>query len=129
MYFLSVFQDQREIVMRRPFSDFAEAIAACGDYYEPRAAGASLQFSVEVTGKIFRRATAQLTRPEDVPSEQANSPMAWRAAKQSNAFRFDYSYHFLVESDAGIEQAEQWLCDEEADAEYQHPSYSGLKVR
>jgi len=117
MYFLSVFQNQREIARRRPFSDFAEAIAACGEYYEPRAAGAVLQFSVQVTGKIFRRATAQLTRPEDVPAEQANSPVAWRAAKQSNAFRFEYSYAFLVESDAGIEQAEQWLRDEKADAE------------
>lgn len=117
MYFLSVFQDQREIVVRRPFSDFAEAIAACGEYYEPRAVGAVLEFSVEVTGKIFRRAIAQLTRPEDVPSEQANSPVGWRAAKQSNAFRFDFSYTFLVESDAGIEQAEEWLRDKEADAE------------
>jgi len=117
MYFLSVFQDKREIVARRPFADFADAVAACGDYYEPRTLGAVLEFNVQVTGKIFRRATAQLARPEDVPFEYADSPVAWRAAKQSNAFRFDHSYHFLVESEAGIEQTEQWQRDDEADAE------------
>jgi len=117
MYFLSVFQGQREIVVRRPFADFADAIAACGDYYEPRALGAVLEFNVQVSGKIFRRATAQLTRPEDVAPEKSNSPVAWRAAKQSNAFRFDHSYRFLVESDAGIEQAERWQRDDEEDTE------------
>lgn len=117
MYFLTVLEDQRVVVLKRPYADFADAVAACGDYYEPRAVGAVLEFNVEVTSKIFRRATAQLTRPEDVSQEHANSPVAWRAAKQSNAFQFDSSYSFLVESEAGIEQAAQWQREDDSDSE------------
>lgn len=114
-YFLSVFEGERDIVHRRPFEDFSEAVAACSDYYEPRAAGAVLEFTVQVIGKVVRRATAQLTRPDDVRPEHANSPVSWRAAKDSNAFNFGHSYVFLIETELGMEQAEQWKRDDESE--------------
>lgn len=114
MYFLTVIQSNVEIIRRRPFDDFAEAVAACGVYYELRAKGARLQFNVEA-GKVFLRAYAALTRPQDVAGEHANSPVAWRAAKQSNAFFHEHSYRFLIESKAGIEEAEQYQREDEVD--------------
>jgi hypothetical protein len=114
-YFLSVFEDERDVVYRRPFKDFSEAVAACSDYYEPRTTGAVLEFTVQVIGKVVRRAIAQLTRPEDVRPEHKNSPVSWRAAKDSNAFSFGHSYVFLIETDLGIEQTEQWKREDESE--------------
>jgi len=117
MYFLSVYRGpalEELIECRRQFRDFAEAVAACGEYYEPRAQGAVLEFTAAVTGKVLRRANAQLMRPEDVPHD-APDARRWSAAKQSNAFRYGHSYHFTVETEAGIEQAEQWRREDEKD--------------
>ena len=112
MYFLSVFSRGTAIVERVPYTDFADAIAACGEYYEPRSRGAVLRFESIVTGKRFMRAYSSLTRPEDLEAS-ADERLRHRAAKDSNAFLYSKSYNFLIESDAGVAEAERFN-DEDA---------------
>lgn len=106
MYFLSVFSRGVAIVERVPYTDFADAIAACGEYYEPRSVGAVLSFDSVVTGKRFMRAYSSLTRPDDLDNS-AEERVRHRAAKDSNAFLYSASYTFLIESEAGVAEAEQ----------------------
>ncbi|WP_432731289.1 hypothetical protein [Variovorax sp. W6] len=115
-YFLSVFSGEEVLREQEEFADFAEAIAACGEYYEPRARGSVLNFTTVVTGKQFMRSYAQLVRIDDLPSDVApGSPQSLAAIKQDNAFSFARSYHFLIESEAGLEQAAQWQREEDED--------------
>lgn len=107
MYFLTVKAGGEIVRDRAPFVDYAEALAACGEYYEPRAAGAALNFTSVVTGKKFMRSYAHLTRLADLGDVSRDSPQAVAAAKLSNAFSFSKSYAFLVESDDGVREAER----------------------
>jgi hypothetical protein len=125
MYFLTVFSGGSVVAERVPYEDYSEAIAACGAYYEPRSPGAVLQFSSVVVGKKFLRSYASLTRVEDLPKDvERSDPRRWRAAKDGNAFLFDNSYHFLVESEAGVEHENQTRVedDEEDDGAGQSAS-------
>jgi len=108
MYLLTVFSNDVKIRERVPYSDFFDAISACGEYYEPRAAGAVLSFTSEVIGKRFMRAYAQLLRMEDVPDgTPGDSPRAVLAKKQGIAFDFARSYTFLIESELGSQEADR----------------------
>ncbi|MDT0140831.1 hypothetical protein [Acidovorax sp. PRC11] len=107
MYFLTVKAGDEIVRDRTPFADYSEALAACGEYYEPRAAGAVLNFTSVVTGKKFMRSYAHLTRLADLGEVSRDSPQAVVAAKQSNAFSFSKSYAFLVESEDGVHEAER----------------------
>ncbi|MBQ0936959.1 hypothetical protein KAK11_16650 [Ideonella paludis] len=108
MYFLTIKAGNEVLRDRAPFTDYADALAACGEYYEPRAVGAALNFTSIVTGKKFMRSYAQLTRLADLADVPRDSPQAVAAAKQSNAFSFSKSYAFLVESAEGVQEAEKW---------------------
>lgn len=103
MYFLTIKAGNEVLRDRAPFTDYADALAARGEYYEPRAVGAALNFTSIVTGKKFMRSYAQLTRLADLAADvPRDSPQAVAAAKQSNAFSFSKSYAFLVESAEGV---------------------------
>lgn len=106
MHFLSVFSADVAIVERVPYADFADAIAACGEYYEPQTRGAVLSFESIVTGKRFLRAYSSLTRPDDLNSSE-DERVRHRAAKDSSAFLYSKSYTFLIESEAGVAEAER----------------------
>lgn len=115
-YFLSVFSGEEVLREQEEFADFAEAVAACGEYYEPRAEGSVLNFTTVVTGKRFMRSYAQLVRIDDLPSDVApGSPQSLAAIKQDNAFSFTRSYHFLIESQAGWETGAQWQREDDQD--------------
>ncbi len=114
MYFLSVSANDELLRERVRFADYAEAVAACGEYYEPRVAGATLNFTTVVTGKKFMRSHAQLVRMADLGSDvPRDSPRAVTAAKQSNAFTFARSYTFLIESEEGVREADRMAQEED----------------
>ena len=114
MYFLSVFSRGIALVERVPYADFAEAIAACGEYYEPRFGGSTLSFDSDVRGKKFLRAFASLTRPEDL-DDKAIQIVRDMASRNSNAFLYSKSYRFLVESEAGVAECERLRAEEAAE--------------
>jgi hypothetical protein len=105
MYFLTIFEGDTPLVERLPFTDFSDAISACGRYYEPRASGAALEFTTVVVRNTLMRAYAELLRAEDLPTTiDANSPRRWKATKDGNAFKFAHSYTFLISTQAGIDE-------------------------
>jgi hypothetical protein len=114
MYFLTVRAGDSVLCDRVPYADYAAAIEACGAYYEPKARGAVMNFTSEAVGKKFMRAYAQLVRLEDLaPDVPRGSPRHDMATKQGNAFAFTKSYTFLIESEAGVEEAERLKREED----------------
>ena len=117
MYFLTVFSGDEKIRNRIPYVDYAEAIAACGDYYEPKALGAQLLFTSVVMQKKFMRAYATLTHISELDDNATDEARAYAIIKQSNAFDFLKSYDFLIESEAGVLQSAEWAKEDEEDEE------------
>jgi hypothetical protein len=113
MYFLTVRAGGEIVRERIPYADYAEAVAACGEFYEPKVAGAVLNFTSVVKGKKFMRSHAQLTRMADLKGVPRNSPQAIAAAKHSNAFSFTKSYTFLIQSEDGVRDAEHRAREDE----------------
>lgn len=107
MYFLTIKSGKDILCNRVQFADYADAMAACGAYYDPRYAGSTLNFTSVVVGKKFLRSYASLTKLEDLRDVPRNSPQAIAAAKQDNAFVFANSYVFLIESDEGVREAQR----------------------
>jgi hypothetical protein len=108
MYLLTVFQGDAPVLERVSFSDFGQAISACGHFYEPKSPGAALQFTTVVVRNTFMRAYAELLRAEDLPEAiEADSPRRWKAIKDGNAFIFAHSYRFLIASQAGMDEIER----------------------
>lgn len=116
MYFLTIRADESVLCDRVPYPDYSDAIEACGEYYEPKARGAVMNFTSEVVGKKFVRAYAQLVRLEDLsPDVQRASPRSIMVTKQNNAFTFSRSYTFLIESELGVQEAERLKREDEAE--------------
>lgn len=114
MYFLTIEVEGAAIVKRAPFDDYAQAIEACGEYYEPRFPGSVLTFSTVVVGKKFMRAYASLTRLDDLAEAvDRSSPQADRAVKDGNAFIYPKSCRCLIESELGVLDLES-MRDEDA---------------
>ena len=108
MYFLTICAAELAIVERAPYSDYSEAINACGEYYEVRFPGSVLEFCSVVSGKRFMRSHASLTRVEDLGDDvDRSSGRGLRAVKDSNAFIYAKSYAFLIESDLGVQEADR----------------------
>ena len=116
MYFLTVKSNDEILLEREPFTDYAEAVAACGKYYEPRFAGSVLSFTTDVSGKQFLRSYAQLTCIDDLGEDVPRDSPRWiAAAKQSNAFTFAKSYVLLIESEEAIREAERMAREDDED--------------
>ncbi|OWQ43761.1 hypothetical protein CDL60_28540 [Roseateles noduli] len=113
IYFLTIKSGDEVLQDRTPFADYAEAIAACGEFYEPKTAGASLEFISVVKGKRFMRSYSHLTRLEDLGEVPAGTQQAIVATKQGNAFKFLKSYTFFIESEEGIADLEKFLNDDD----------------
>jgi hypothetical protein len=61
------------------------------------------------------RSYSHLTRLEDLGDIPAGSHQAIIATKQGNAFRFAKSYAFVIESEEGIADLEEFLNDDDED--------------
>jgi len=114
MYYLSVLKgkDKGEVVASKSFDDFGHAMAACSDYYNPKAHRAVLSFTTEAINGKFARAYAELNRPEDIDIDSTDIDSAdgndeyQCAIKQANVHDYDSSFLFLIESDFGIQDAD-----------------------
>ena len=107
-YHLTVHADGAPLVTREPFDDYARAIGFVSRYYRPRSGRSVLTFDTEVIDGKFARAYKALNVPEALDRTDPDFAALYHiAAKNSNAFDYDRSYRFLVESDFGIDQAER----------------------
>ena len=107
MYYLTVKKNGEYVIRRREFADYSAAIAFTAQFYRPKAPRSVLQFTTEVINGAFARSFAALNRPEDLdPSGPYYTEKRHTAAKQSNAFAYDASYLFVIDSDVGIRDAE-----------------------
>ena len=119
MYFLTIQIGDSVIVERRPYGDYSDAIAACAEHYEPRFPGSVLKFSCEVIGKKFMRSYASLTRLEDLGEDVDRSAgQGFKAVKDGNAFVYPKTCTFLIESELGARETDQFRdVDAKEDAE------------
>jgi hypothetical protein len=107
MYYLSVERSGKEIIRRMGFQDYAEAVNFTAQFYAPKAPRAVLSFVTEVVNGEFARSFAVLTRPDEVAEGEAWFIERRNAAvKQANAFEYDASYQFLIESELGVQDAD-----------------------
>lgn len=119
MYYITVIRNGIDVVVRKPYSDYADAVAAFNDYYKKRFGNATLTFQTEVLNGSFARSYAELNHIEDIKAEkdQITSQLYQmryeEAAKTENSFDYDGRYFFLIESEVGIRDAEAWNSDDE----------------
>ncbi len=125
MYYLTVFENDEEIIWRKEFNDYSKAILYLQQYYKPRneESNAILEFTTVTINGEFASSYTELMRYVDVPKpevfskrQQDETPEERRyvqAVKNSNSFLYDKSYHFLIQSERGIRHHEQWLEDDE----------------
>lgn len=113
-YFLTIRSKTKTICRRKPFSDFSLAIEACADHYEPKAPGSVLQFNTDIVQGKFARAYAELNLSEHLENYQDQiGELRYRnAVKTENSFKYNDSYFFLIESDFGIQDTENFNDDE-----------------
>ncbi len=110
-YFLTVEKRGVELVRRQPFDDYGDAIDFIGRYYKPRSQRSVLNFTTEAINGEFARSYVSLNRPDDLAKDDIGFERRYEnAVKYSNAFDYDDSYFFMIESEIGIAD-----CDEEDD--------------
>ncbi|MCA9040107.1 MAG: hypothetical protein KDA65_07170 [Planctomycetaceae bacterium] len=101
MYFVTIDKNGDAIERRKPFSDYAEAIKYFSKYYQPKLGRGTLKFTTEVVDGEFVRSYSELVDPTTIdPSDHARYV---RSIKMDNAFSYDGSFVFLIESDLGIQ--------------------------
>src|SRR5262245_22605308 len=103
MYYLTIKKNGEVILAKQPFADYAAAVAFTSQFYQPRAARSVLRFTTEVINGEFARSYATLERPENLDKDSPFFKERCHATvKKANAFSFDASYLFLIESELGI---------------------------
>jgi hypothetical protein len=109
MYYLTIQRDGVDVVRRQPFADYADAVAFTSRFYQvkPPIRRAVLKFTTEAINGEFARSYATLTRVQDVREDRPFATEARNAAvKKENAFAFDASYLFVIESQLGCDDQE-----------------------
>jgi hypothetical protein len=114
MYYLTVDKDGKELVRRMGFEDYSEALRYLTNFYTPRNNDIRvvLSFTTEVINGEFARSYVELSDPNAI--EPSDETRYVRAVKFSNAFKYEGSYFFLIESELGVQDAD---CEDEDDDE------------
>lgn len=107
MYYLTVKKNGKIIIKRESFNDYSLAIEYCQRYYTPKYKRSTLEFTTEVVKGRFARSYAYMTRIENEKSNIAGDNYD-KTVKLANAFDFDSNYLFIIESDFGIKDAEEF---------------------
>ena len=116
MYYLTVKKGDTDIVHRQQFDDYGAAVAFTSRFYQSTSARSVLVFTTEAIGGQFARSFAALTRTESLrPDEPFYMERYRTAANQENAFKYDASYLFLIESEIGIHDAQAMQAAYESD--------------
>lgn len=107
VYFVTVEEDGKEIVRRKTFADYFAAVSFLSSYYRPTTARSVLEFATEVINGEFARSYVTLMLPEALDKSDSLFHTKYPiAAKQSNAFRYEHMYFFLIESEVGKNDAD-----------------------
>ena len=112
-YYLTIERSGDKIVERKAYDDYGSAVAACYDYYRARSSKSILKFTTEVLNGQFARSYTELNRPEEIDSTDRIGQMRYSAAaKYTNIFDYDSSYSFIIESEVGIADYDEYDHDE-----------------
>jgi hypothetical protein len=117
-YYFSVHKNGMLDCDRQPFDDYSSALEACTAYVKPRYAGRRvITFQSELVNGQFARSYASLDLPEAVDRDGPMGAARYSsAAKFSNAFIYDASYVFMIESEFGLaDTAAMQKLDEDED--------------
>jgi hypothetical protein len=107
MYYLTVKKNGEVIVSKQAFHDYAEAVAFTSQFYRPRSIRSVLRFASEAINGEFVRSYATLIKPENIEKDSPHYRERFHAAvKKVNAFDFDGSYLFVIQSEVGMSDAE-----------------------
>lgn len=113
LYFVTVEEDGKEIVRRKMFDDYFAAVSSLACYYRPTSTRSVLEFATEVINGEFARSYVTLMLPEALDRSDSFFHTRYSiAAKQSNAFHYEHTYFFLIESERGKNEAD---ANEDAD--------------
>ena len=110
LYYLTIEKNGEEVCARLPYSDYSEAMLACAEHYRSTTKRSVLTFTTETINGRFARSYAEMNRPEEISTEDEMGKIRYAvAAKYTNAFEFEKSLFFLIETDVGIEDVDGWL--------------------
>lgn len=114
-YFVTVIESGDEVVVRKPYVDYSEAINSLSRFYRSRAPRATLEFTTELINGKFARSYLTLMLPEDLdPDTPLYEKRRRQAVKQRSAYEYGHSYFFLIESEVGVADADRETEDDEA---------------
>ena len=117
-YFLTVEKRGEELIRRQPFDDYGDAINFVGQYFTPRSQRSVLNFTTEAINGKFARSYVSLNRPGDLAKNDVGFERRYEiAVKYSNAFDYDDSYFFMIESEVGIADCDDYDEDDDDDLE------------
>jgi hypothetical protein len=104
MYYLTVEQNGVEVVRRKVFDDYGTAVKFISKYFEPKSRRSVLSFTTEAINGEFARSYVEMADPTTIDHHDQTRYL--RSVKFSNAFSYEGSYFFLIESDVGIQDAD-----------------------
>ncbi len=112
MYYLTVKKNDIELFHRKPFDDYIKAMDFCANYFDSNYSSSVLKFTTEMIGGKFAKTYAELNLPAHIDPQGKIGEMRYHnAIKQSSSFKYDASYFFLIESEWGIEDINNYQND------------------
>jgi hypothetical protein len=111
MYYLTVDHDGSEIIRRKEFDDYGDAVTYLSQYFKTKSGRSVLELTTEVINGVFARSYGSMNDPMTI--DRSNKEGYSRAVRCSNAFSYKGSYFFLIESEAGIQDARNEESDDE----------------
>ena len=79
-YFVTVDKNGDQIVDRKPFDDYGEAVASLNLHYQPKAGRCVLKLSTEVVNGVFARSFGGLNIPEDIEATDESTQRKYSTA-------------------------------------------------
>jgi hypothetical protein len=110
MYYVTIIKNGVDVFRRKPFKQYEDAMSALGEYYKTPWGKSTLTFVTETLNGQFARTYTELNRWEDIDPKDARYT---QAVKDSNAFVYDGSYFFLIESEIGMQEADAFFADDD----------------
>lgn len=108
MYHVTVIKGDDYIVRRKAFDDYGDAFEFLLNFYKPKIGNCILEFTTKSINGKFSRTYTSLYHPEELDKLDGRYE---EAVKAHNAFSYDHTYHFLIESDIGVKDADAWDSD------------------
>jgi hypothetical protein len=111
MYYLTVEHDGSEIIRRKQFGDYSDAVNYLSRYFKAITRRSVLSLTTEVINGVFARSYGSMNDPMTI--DRSEQERYSRAVRYRNAFENEGSYFFLIESEAGIQDVHHFESDDD----------------